>query len=50
MRSDARTHIYIELDENLQRAIGDALYDALAKAILSETLKRDFSPEQLRFY
>lgn len=50
LHKSAVSYIYLPLDENLQKAIGDALYDAVAKARLAETLKREFAGKEIKFY
>ena len=46
----ALTYTYIALDEKLSQVIGNVLYDALARARLAETLKKDFADEKIVFY
>lgn len=50
LEKDALKDFYLPLDERLATAIGNALYDALAKAYLAEVLKKDFSARDLVFY
>lgn len=50
MRKSAVSHTYLPLDETLQKAIGNALCDALAKARLAETLKKEFDGKEIIFY
>lgn len=50
LKADALQHFYLPLDEKLQLAIGNALYDALAKATLAEVLKKEFPHGGIKFY
>ena len=50
MHKSAVSHTYLPLDETLQKAIGNALGDALAKARLAETLKKEFAGKEIIFY
>ena len=47
---NALRQFYLPLDDKLQSAIGNALYDALAKATLAEVLKKEFPAGGVRFY
>ena len=47
---DAVTYTALVLDDDLKNAISNALYEALAKARLSETLKKEFKDLQIIFY
>ena len=46
----ASTTTYIALDEKLSQVIGNVLYDALARARLAETLKKEFADKKIMFY
>lgn len=50
LRSNGISYTYIPLDETLQQAIGNALYDALAKAYLAEVMKKEFAGHSIVFY
>ncbi len=41
---------YLPLDDTLQQAVGNALYDALAKAYLAEVMKKEFADKEIKFY
>ena len=47
---DAITHTALPLDEDLKKAISNALQEALAKARLAETLKQEFNNQKIVFY
>ena len=47
---DAITYTALPLDETLKNAIGNALQEALAKARLAETLKKEFNDKKIVFY
>ena len=47
---DAITHTALPLDEDLKKAISNALQEALAKARLAETLKQEFNNKKIVFY
>ena len=46
----ALSYTYIALDEKLSQVISNVLYDALARARLAETLKKEFADEKIVFY
>ena len=46
----ALSYTYIALDEKLSQVISNVLYDALARARLAETLKKEFAEEKIVFY
>lgn len=48
--TDAVTHTALPLDDALKSAIGNALHEALAKARLAETLKKEFNGKKIVFY
>ena len=48
--ANAVTHTALPLDDDLKKAISNALQEALAKARLAETLKREFDGEKIVFY
>ena len=50
LKKSAVKRIYLPLDEQLKQAIGNALFDALARARLAETLKKEFSNAVMEFY
>lgn len=50
LRGNGISYTYIPLDEALQQAIGNALYDALAKAYLTEVMKKEFAGQAIVFY
>ena len=50
LRKSAAVYDYLPLDDSLQKAIGNALYDALAKARLAEILKKEFADKKIIFY
>ena len=50
LKKSAIKKIFLPLDEKLSQAIGNALYDALAKARLAETLKKEFADQTITFY
>lgn len=47
---DAVSYTALPLDEPLKEAIRNALHEALAKARLAETLKKDFNGKKIIFY
>lgn len=50
MQNDAAVTTYIKLDEKLEKAIGNALYDALAKARLEIVLKEYMQNKEISFF
>lgn len=50
LSSKALSHTYVPLDEKLSQVIREVLYDALAKARLAETMKKEFATQQITFY
>ena len=48
--AEAVTYTALPLDDALKNAISNALYEALAKARLAETLKREFNDKKIVFY
>lgn len=50
LKKSALQQTYLPLDEELTQAIGNVLYDALAKARLAETLKTEFAGKNIIFY
>ena len=50
LENGAFTRTYLPLDGAMKEAIAVTLYDAYAKAYLSEKIKRDFSGIKLHFY
>lgn len=50
LSSKALSHTYVPLDEKLSQVIREVLYDALAKARLAETMKKEFANQQITFY
>lgn len=50
LSSKALSHTYVPLDEKLSQVIREVLYDALAKARLAETMKKEFANQQIIFY
>lgn len=49
MSKNALSQIYLPLDEKLSKAIGNALYDAWARLMLAEALKKELSDSRLEF-
>lgn len=50
IRQDGLSYTYLLLDDTLQQAVGNALYDALAKAYLVEVMKKEFANKEIKFY
>lgn len=48
--SDAISYTALPLDEDLKKSIRNALHEALAKARLAETLKKEFKNQKIIFY
>ena len=50
LETGALIRTYLPLDDAMKEAIAAALYDAYAKAYLSEKIRQEFSGRKLQFY